>query len=281
MLRLHVFNPGGVTLREERLYLGGERTPHTLPVLCFVAEHPRGLVVFDAGLHAAFGTAPRRYVGPLTDLALPFRSRPGMTLSAQMELHGLCSESVTHVVLSHLHFDHTGDLRAFSRAQRYVARQEWQAAQSRLSRLRGYLRKEYAGLPFTLLDLSLRNGLTLEQVSRDGYGVDLMGDGSLIVVPTFGHTPGHQSLLVFLSYGAVLLAGDAVYARAGYARPAAQPCARSPDVAWRTLMAVRALAKGDPNALILPAHDDSALRDLRRPDVLVHDATTSRATSSG
>jgi len=120
-----------------------------------------------------------------------------------------------------------------------VARQEWQAAQSRLSRLRGYLRQEYAGLPFTLLELSLRNGLTLEQVSKDGYGVDLMGDGSLIVVPTFGHTPGHQSLLVFLPYRAALLAGDAVYARAGYARPAAQLCALSPDVAWRSLMGVR------------------------------------------
>jgi glyoxylase-like metal-dependent hydrolase (beta-lactamase superfamily II) len=272
MLRLHVFNTGWVTLREERLYLGGERTPRTLPVLCFVLEHPRGLVVFDVGLHAAFGTAPRRYVRRLTDLALPFRSRPGMTLSAQMQPRGLFPENVTHVVLSHLHHDHCGDLSAFSNARRYVARQEWQAAQSRLSRLRGYLRQEYAGLPFTLLDLSLENGLTLEQVSKDGYGMDLMRDGSLIVVPTFGHTPGHQSLLVFLPHGAVLLAGDAVYAHESYARPAAQPGARSPDVAWRSLMGVRALAKGDPNALILPAHDDRALHDLERPDVMVHDA---------
>ena len=42
---------------------------------------------------------------------------------------------------------------------------------------------------------------------------DLFGDGSVICIPTYGHTPGHQSLKVRLDSGDVLLAGDACYLR--------------------------------------------------------------------
>ena len=42
---------------------------------------------------------------------------------------------------------------------------------------------------------------------------DLFGDGSVVCVPTYGHTPGHQSLQVRLAGGDVLLTGDACYLR--------------------------------------------------------------------
>jgi len=272
MLRLQVFNTGWVSMPEKRLYVGGGHATRTLPVLSFVIEHPRGLVVFDTGLSAAFATSPRRYVGWLSDRLIPFRSSPGMNLSAQMRTRGLPPENVAYAVLSHLHYDHTGGLRAFPQAQLLLTRQEWEAAQSPLRRLRGYLAKELAGLTFVLLDFALSNVLPLSAALKGNYGLDLMGDGSLILVPTFGHTYGHQSLLVFLPHGVVLLAGDAIYVREGYARPAAQPGAHSPDAAWRSLIGLRALAKGNPSAIILPAHDDSMLHGLDRPDIVVGDA---------
>ena len=40
---------------------------------------------------------------------------------------------------------------------------------------------------------------------------DLFGDGSVICLPTPGHTPGHQSLRVRLASGDIVLAGDACY----------------------------------------------------------------------
>lgn len=272
MLRLQVFNTGWVSIREKHLYVGGGNAMRTLPVLSFVVEHPRGLLVFDTGLNAAFATHPRQYVGWLNDHLIRFRSSPEMHLSAQMRNCSLAPEDVTYVVLSHLHYDHTGDLRAFPQAQVLLTRQEWQAAQSPLRRLKGYLDKEYSGLNFALLDFDIYNSPTRSEILEGNYGLDLMGDGSLILVPTFGHTSGHQSLLVFLPHGVVLLAGDAVYVREGYARPAAQPHAHYPDVAWRSLIGLRALAKGDPNAIILPTHDSSILHGLERADIIVSDA---------
>jgi N-acyl homoserine lactone hydrolase len=269
-LRLHVFNTGWFTKRESQLYLGGGATRRTLPVLAFVIEHPQGLLVFDTGLNAAIATDPRDYLGWIDHRLLPYHSKPGMHLSAQMRARGLAPEDVTHVVLSHLHYGHTGDLHAFPSAHRLLSCQEWQTAHSRMRRLRGYLSREYAALQFTLIEFSIDNCVTLEDVTAHGYGLDVIGDGSLVLVPTFGHTNGHQSLLVFLPHGAVLLAGDAVYVQESVVRPVAQPRPRSSDMAWRSLMGLRALAKGDHSALIVPSHDDSVLRGIERPDVVMN-----------
>ncbi len=269
-LRLHVFNTGWFTRQEKQLYLGGGATRRILPVLAFVIEHPQGLLVFDTGLNAAIATNPRSYLRWIDKRLLSYHSNPGMHLSAQMRARGLAPEDVTHVALSHLHYGHTGDLHAFPSARRLLSCQEWQAAHSRMRRLRGYLSQEYAALQFTLIEFSIDNPVTLEEVAAHGYGLDVMGDGSLVLVPTFGHSDGHQSLLVFLPHGAVLLAGDAVYVQESITRPVAQPHARSSDMAWRSLMGLRALARGDHNALIVPSHDDSVLHGLERPDIVMH-----------
>ncbi|MGC8786368.1 MAG: N-acyl homoserine lactonase family protein [Anaerolineae bacterium] len=271
MLRLHIFNTGWASVQVRQLYVGGSTATRIVPVLSFVIEHPKGFVVFDTGLNPAFAVHPRQYIGWLGKPLLPFRSSPGMNLSAQMMVRGLPPEKVSYVVLSHLHYDHTGDLHAFPQARLLVTRPEWLAAQSLFKRLRGYLDKEYRGLNFSLVDFPLYNSQTPNRALRGDYGLDLLGNGSLILVPTFGHTQGHQSLLIFLPYGAVLLAGDAVYVHEGYAMPAAQPRAHLPESAWRTLVGLRALAKGDPSAIILPTHDDSALRGLQRPDIVIGD----------
>jgi N-acyl homoserine lactone hydrolase len=271
MLVLHIFNTGWVSVSERQLYVGGGRGVRTLPVLSFAVEHPRGLVVFDTGLNAAFSTHPRRYAGWQNERVVRFRSSPGMHLSQQMKDYGLAPQDVTHVVLSHLHYDHTGDLSAFSRARVLTTRQEREAARAPFSALRGYLPHEFAQTELVPLNLATDVSPSLSDIAQCLYGHDLMADGTLVVVPTFGHTPGHQSLLAFLPHGVTLLAGDAVFANESYIRPAAQPHPRCVDLAWRSLIGLRALSKGAPQALIVPSHDDTVLHGLERPDVVVHD----------
>jgi glyoxylase-like metal-dependent hydrolase (beta-lactamase superfamily II) len=271
MLKLHVFNTGWVSVEEKHLYVGGGSTVRTLPVMAFVIEHPQGLVLFDTGLNSAFAIDPRRHVDWRSDRLIHFRSSLRMCLSAQMMARRLPPADVETIILSHLHYDHTGDLSAFPGAQVVVTRQEWQAAHSPLRRLRGYLDRECLGSCFELVDFHVEHLPSPDEVLRGGYGIDLLGDGTLILVPTFGHTAGHQSLLVFLPHGVVLLAGDAVYVREGYVRPVAQPHARFADLAWRSLIGLRALARGIPTAFILPSHDDTALHNLQRPDIATYD----------
>jgi N-acyl homoserine lactone hydrolase len=268
MLRLHVFNTGWAYMWDEALYWGGGKEPRPLPILAFLIEHPGGLFVFDTGLGPSLAAHSRALGNRLGDRALHFRSSPEMTLCRRMRERGLPPEEVHYVALSHLHSDHVGSLHAFPQACVLLTRQEWHAAQSPFARLRGYLREQYAGLTPTLVDLPTHASLTPNGMVKDVCGLDCLNDGSLFLVPTFGHTAGHQALLAFLPYGVVLLAGDAVYVRDGYMKPAAQPHAQYPDLAWRSLIALRALAKADPSAIILPAHDSSALRGLERPDIV-------------
>jgi len=269
MLKLHVFNTGWLSLPEEKLYLGGKSAVRTLPVLAFVIEHAQGLIVFDTGLNEALASQPSSYVGPFGDQWLPFRSAPCINLGAQMKAHGLPPEDVAYVLLSHLHYDHSGDVRAFSRARLVITREEWRAAQALFNKSQGYLLKDYAGLAFTLLDFPAYEGQTASPTVDHNYGLDMLDDGSLILIPTFGHTHGHQSLLVRLPGGLVVLAGDAVYVHEGYTLPAAQPHADAPESAWASTVTLRILAKQDPQAIIVPAHDDSKLRGLNRPDIVV------------
>ena len=82
---------------------------------------------------------------------------------------------------------------------------------------------------------------------------DLFGDGSVVFVPTYGHTPGHQSLRVVLESGEVILAADACYFRQTLEELNIPPIAHDPDQMRRSLEKLRALqARG---ARIFYGHD--------------------------
>ena len=98
--------------------------------------------------------------------------------------------SLRYLISSHLHFDHVGGIHQIPDSQLVVQRREWAAGQEPDDIKRyGYFPKEY----------------DLEH--------DLFGDGSVVGLPTHGHTPGHQSVKVRLDSGDVVLAGDACYMR--------------------------------------------------------------------
>jgi glyoxylase-like metal-dependent hydrolase (beta-lactamase superfamily II) len=80
-----------------------------------------------------------------------------------------------------------------------VQRREWEA---------GRRAEEIAANAYDPRDYDLGHELVL----ADGEH-DVFGDGSVVCVPTFGHTPGHQSLRVRLPGGDVVLAADACYLR--------------------------------------------------------------------
>jgi len=105
-------------------------------------------------------------------------------------------EDVDLAIVSHLHFDHCGGLVELPSARVLVQQAEWDAA--------------FAG---PLVDFGVFNpddfDLGHDRQAIDGEH-DVFGDGSVVVVPTPGHTAGHQSLLI---EGRLLLTGDACYCR--------------------------------------------------------------------
>jgi glyoxylase-like metal-dependent hydrolase (beta-lactamase superfamily II) len=196
---------GKRSARGVRRYLPGGWSEETLPVNVFAVEHPAGLCVFDAGQtsrSARPGYLPRWH--PFLRLAR-FELSAADEVGPQLARAGLDARSARWVVLSHLHTDHVGGLDAFPNAELLVSSVEWRRALGPAGRLRGYTPQHWPeGRSARLVD-----------VAPPGRGpfpaaYDVVGDGTLLVVPTPGHTPGHLGLLVQGDTRA-LLVGDLVH----------------------------------------------------------------------
>ena len=210
-------------------YLPGGWSDETLPVHAYAVVHPDGVCLFDTG-QTALATNPGYHTRwhPFLWLAR-FELAPEDEAAAQIDAH-----SVRWVVLSHLHTDHIGGLVDFRHADVLVSRTEWDRAQGFGGQLRGYLPQHWPqGLRPQLIDFA---GPPLGPFAAS---FDLLGDGSLVLLPTPGHTPGHLGLL---ANRRVLLGGDMAHA-------AEELRLTAPEIsAWCRHEGVRVLLAHDPEA---------------------------------
>lgn len=172
-----------------------EGHPGTLMAACFLIRHPNGTLLWDAGLGD-------RYAEPVEGTQLPlFRARVPITVTSQLAQLGLGFDDVTHFAFSHAHADHLGNANALKRAVWLVNRKElaWMTATPPPQRTNPALVAQLANASSVLLD----------------GDHDVFGDGSVRILSTPGHTPGHQVLLVRLkNSGYVLLSGDLFHTHA-------------------------------------------------------------------
>lgn len=222
---LTVLSTGSVRIRPEHGHrnwrplplwlLTSRRWTAPLPINVYVIEHERGLVLFDTGQDRRSVTDPDYYPGGLAGVVYhrlaEFDIDPRETLVARLRAAGHDPAAVTHVVVSHLHQDHMGSVLDVPNAELVVSATEWEQVGKLGSQANGYLRShiEAAGnrwRPFSF-DSPAPAGLAPFTVAHD-----LFGDGSLVLLPTPGHTPGSISMLVRRPGApAILLVGDLTF----------------------------------------------------------------------
>lgn len=159
---------------------------------CYLIKHAQGWFLWDTGVADAIAAMPNGLV-PADPRAIVWR-RP-KTLAAQLDQLGVRPADIKGMAVSHTHPDHIGNVELFPATMLYVqkAEYEWPGANNQP--------RFKAEHPVTLLEGDR----------------DVFGDGSVIILSTPGHTPGHQSLLVTLSKsGALVLSGDAVHFKANW-----------------------------------------------------------------
>jgi glyoxylase-like metal-dependent hydrolase (beta-lactamase superfamily II) len=160
------------------------------PVPAYLIEHSKGLAVFDTGMGARF-----RIPGPARDAASTVRFDPEDDIAAQMSAMGKDPSAVNWIINSHLHLDHCGGNSSLPNATLVLQRKEIE-----------YARANADGRLYAPADFETGHPMLL----LDGEH-DLFGDGLVTILPTFGHTPGHQSARVQLPAGNVILAADCCY----------------------------------------------------------------------
>jgi N-acyl homoserine lactone hydrolase len=155
---------------------------------CYLIKHGDDYLLWDTG-HAM--TAPN--VAPKVSL---------VDLLAKLDLK---PDQIKYVGISHYHADHTGQVASFPKATVLIGKSEWEAISNP---------KPAEGVNFKPFESWIKGDSKVEALALDK---DVFGDGSVIVLRTPGHTPGHSALLVKLpQMGAVIPSGDAAHFRENY-----------------------------------------------------------------
>jgi N-acyl homoserine lactone hydrolase len=159
---------------------------------CYLIKHSQGWFLWDTGIPDAVADMPNG-LAPADPKAVTWH-RP-KKLAAQLEQLGVKPSDIKAIAVSHAHPDHIGNVEMFPNAMLYVqkAEYEWPGANNAPR-------------------FKPEHSVTKLEGDRD-----IFGDGSLVVLSTPGHTPGHQSLLVKLpKTGEVVLSGDAVHFKSNW-----------------------------------------------------------------
>ncbi len=161
----------------------------TVAVSCYLIRHGDQYMLWDAGLPLSrLGAGQRSVGGGQAKLTRP--------LVEQLAELKLSASAISILALSHYHADHAGQAASFPAATLLIGAEDWAVVGAATSPF-NLDRSQFA--PWTA------GGGKVDPVSGDR---DVFGDGSVILLATPGHTPGHHSLMVRLPDGPVLLSGD-------------------------------------------------------------------------
>ncbi len=185
------------------------------PINVYVIEHESGLVLFDAGQDRRSVTDDDYYPGGLAGLVYrrlaEFSIEEGEDLPTLLRAQGNDPAEVTHVVTSHLHQDHMGCVADVPNAELLVSADEWKAMQAPGAEINGYLRRhiEAGGDRWRQIEFEHLDDADIAPFTS---GVDLFGDGSMVILPTPGHTTGSLAMLVRSpAFDPVILVGDLTF----------------------------------------------------------------------
>jgi N-acyl homoserine lactone hydrolase len=185
---------------------------NVIPLTSFAIEHPgAGAFLVDAGIHAEVADDPAANLGRLGAAVHRVRMKPEWAVPAQLRERDIDPATVQLVVMTHLHYDHASGISQFPQATFVVDRNEWSFA-SHHGLLNGYHRPHFdRPLAWRTLDYEAPS---VEGFATFGRSIDIFGDGSVRLLSTPGHSPGHQCLLVRLGEGReLLIVADAAYAQ--------------------------------------------------------------------
>jgi N-acyl homoserine lactone hydrolase len=236
-MRVQLLNVGWLTAPASLMRRGEPHGPLIrLPVPAYLVETGQERILIDTGLHPDAVADAAAFYGRSDALGL-FAFEQELGLAEQVDL-----DTLTMVVLTHLHWDHAGGLPLVPASiPLVIQRREWAAGHDRdLVKRNFFFPRDYAGEERRL-------------VLVDGDH-DLLGDGSIELLLTPGHTPGHQSVRV----GDLVLGADVAHFASGLEDHRFPAFGHDHDEQGRSADRLRELR--DAGHTVMPGHDPDVLR---------------------
>jgi glyoxylase-like metal-dependent hydrolase (beta-lactamase superfamily II) len=155
---------------------------------CYLIRHGRDYLLWDTGITDSLQPGPAGQTSPIA------WSKP-KKLIQQLAGIGVTPDDIKYIAVSHSHPDHIGNVDLFPKSQLLMQKAEWDFAFADN-------KKPFSGE---------------HPVKKLESDYDVFGDGSVEILQTPGHTPGHQLLMVKLQKtGWLMLSGDAVHFKSNW-----------------------------------------------------------------
>jgi N-acyl homoserine lactone hydrolase len=249
---LSIIKCGKLVSKPAFVYRGGSWSgEYESGMAAVLIRHPRATFLFDAG----FGTNVDNHIKTIPAIMRALtRYDKETSAAAQLRAQGISPAQIRMIIISHLHWDHVSGLEDFPQAETWLASEEER-----------YIEEQPEGE----LIRQLRGKLTLHSVAfSDGAyenfdrSLDVFRDGSVVLVPLPGHTPGSLGMFVNLRSGKrFLFTGDLTWSIEGQQIPAERPWLLrkladfDEEGVKRSIVKVYELMKEYPGLVVVPAHD--------------------------
>lgn len=231
-----------------------------MPIYTWLVEHPEGLILIDTGENA--NVNDKGYFncdqinGFVYRTILKFKVKKKEELPAQLAKLGFDERDIRWIVLTHLHLDHVDGVRFFPRAEFLLSSVEH--------------RQPTGNVPCLMPSWFSPRVINYESVSLPGFdqGFYLTQAKDIVVLPTPGHTHGHQSVLFLNNEINVLFAGDATFDQDQLMQNKVAGISADKKAARNSLQQIRTLGSDAP-LIYLPSHDPRSGQRLAEKSPIV------------
>lgn len=219
-------------------------------------KHPKGNILFDTGLGSSIDEQFETEMPSKYKLLMKYEKTESVL--TQLEKHGYSEDSISAIIPSHLHWDHASGLVDFINTKILISETEKEWAFSDAEEFDGRLKSQYDNESLRWKFLNFKS----DQFENFDQSLDLYQDGSIILLPIPGHTPGSVALLLTTDTGErYFFTGDLTWSLKGLNLPAEKFSISSnivdndPSQLRNSLARIFFFKKRYPETYLIPAHD--------------------------